>query len=215
MEGPLERHQSHDPALLRISDSDRHKVAEILREAAGEGRIDLAELDERLESAYAAKTYADLVPITADLPALGQPAAPATLPRASGPNLPAIRHDSTISVLGGASRKGVWELGEKHTAFAMMAGVDLDLRQARFTSRETVIYANAIWGGIDITVNESTHVIVDGIGIMGAFDHARDKVEPQLGPDSPVLRVKGFALMGGVTVQRKPMPSKSKGLWRR
>ena len=78
-----------------------------------------------------------------------------------------------------------------------------------------MIYANAIWAGIDITVNEFTHVIVDGIGIMGGFDHARDKVEPQLGPDSPVVRVKGVALMAGVTVQRKPMPSKSKGLWRR
>jgi len=65
MEGPLD---PRDPALLRVSDADRHKVAEILRQAAGEGRLDLDELDERLESAYAAKTYADLVPITADLP---------------------------------------------------------------------------------------------------------------------------------------------------
>lgn len=215
MEGPLERRHPHDPALLRISDSDRHQVAEILRDAAGEGRIDLAELDERLESAYAAKTYADLVPITADLPVIGQAASPTPRPQPSGPSLPAIRHDSTFAMLGGATRKGVWEVGEKHTAFAMCAGIDLDLRQARFTSRETVIYANAIWAGIDITVNEFTHVIVEGVGIMGGFDHARDKVEPQLGPDSPTVRVKGFALMAGVTVQRKPMPSKSKGLWRR
>lgn len=214
MEGPLERRQPHDPAQLRISDADRHKVAEILREAAGEGRIDLGELDDRLEATYAARTYADLVPITADLPVVGRAATPATQPQARGPQLPAVRHDSTFSVLGGASRKGVWELGESHTAFAMMAGIDLDLRQARFTSRETVIHANAIWAGIDITVNEFTHVVVDGVGIMGGFDHARDKVEPQLGPDSPVVRVKGFALMAGVTVQRKPMPSKSKGLWR-
>lgn len=214
MEGPLERRQPHDPAQLRISDADRHKVAEILREAAGEGRIDLGELDDRLEATYSARTYADLVPITADLPVVGRAATPATQPQASGPQLPAVRHDSTFSVLGGASRKGVWELGESHTAFALMAGIDLDLRQARFTSRETVIHANAIWAGIDITVNEFTHVVVDGVGIMGGFDHARDKVEPQLGPDSPVVRIKGFALMAGVTVQRKPMPSKSKGLWR-
>jgi len=215
MEGPLERRQPHDPALLRISDADRHKVADILRDAAGEGRIDLAELDERLESAYAAKTYADLVPITADLPVLGQETSPVPQPRSTGPNLPAIRHDSTFSVMGGASRKGVWEVGATHSAFAMMAGIDLDLRQARFTSQETVIYANAFWASIDITVNEFTHVIVDGVGIMGSFDHARDKVEPQLGPDSPVVRIKGVAVMAGVTVQRKPMPSKSKGLWRR
>src|SRR3712207_5042198 len=58
----------HDPAQLRISDAERHQVAEILRQAAGEGRLDLEELDERLEATYAARTYADLVPITLDLP---------------------------------------------------------------------------------------------------------------------------------------------------
>ncbi|WP_435847187.1 DUF1707 SHOCT-like domain-containing protein [Streptomyces chrestomyceticus] len=39
-----------------------------LREAAAEGRIDLAELDDRLEGALTAKTCADLAPLTADLP---------------------------------------------------------------------------------------------------------------------------------------------------
>ena len=72
MAGELER---PDPAQLRISDDDRHRVAEVLREAAGEGRIDLDELDQRLEATYAAKTYADLVPITVDLPALPEPLA--------------------------------------------------------------------------------------------------------------------------------------------
>jgi hypothetical protein len=56
---------------LRISDEDRHKVAEVLRQAAGEGRIDLEELDERLEATYRAKTYGELVPITVDLPIAG------------------------------------------------------------------------------------------------------------------------------------------------
>ncbi len=57
-----------DRSRLRISDADRHQVAELLREAAGEGRLDIEELDERLEAAYSAKTYGDLVPLTADLP---------------------------------------------------------------------------------------------------------------------------------------------------
>ncbi|MFL6004187.1 MAG: DUF1707 domain-containing protein [Nocardioides sp.] len=203
MEGPLD---PRDPALLRVSDADRHKVAEILREAAGEGRLDLDELDDRLESAYAAKTYADLVPITADLPVRGSAQLPSPGPQQAGPLVPATRHDSTLAFMGGASRKGLWEVGATHTAFAMWAGITLDLREARLTSRETVIYANAIWAGIDILVNAHTHVIVDGIGIMGGFEQARDKVAPAIGHDSPVLRVKGFALMAGVSVQRKAMP---------
>ena len=75
---------AQDPSRLRISDSDRHQVAEVLREAAGDGRIDFEELDQRLEATYAARTYADLVPITLDLPietAADLPVQPAPRPR--------------------------------------------------------------------------------------------------------------------------------------
>ena len=54
---------------LRISDTDRDRAAEVLREAHAQGRITVDELDERLTSVYSAKTFADLVPVTRDLPA--------------------------------------------------------------------------------------------------------------------------------------------------
>ncbi len=93
--------QPHDPALLRVSDEDRHKVAEILRDAAGDGRIDLDELDERLEATYAAKTYADLVPITVDLPAHHQQHPVAKSPVPKREVLPATTsHNSSIAVMG-------------------------------------------------------------------------------------------------------------------
>lgn len=199
-----------DRSRLRISDADRHKVAELLREAAGEGRIDMDELDERLEAAYVAKTYGDLVPLTADLPLGAQPLPPLARSRPDVSRSPAVRYDSSLAIMGGVSRKGVWEVGATHTSFALMGGIDLDLRAARFTSRETVIHAYAIWAGIDIYVNEHTRVIVDGVGIMGGFDQARDKVAPDLGPDSPLVRVNGFALMAGVTVQRRPAAGRGK-----
>jgi hypothetical protein len=195
-----------DRSRLRISDADRHRVAELLREAAGEGRLDIEELDERLEAAYSAKTYGDLVPLTADLPLGATQHSPAARPMASAPGFPVVRYDSSVAIMGGTSRKGLWKVGSTHTAFALMGGVEIDLRQARLTTRETVIHAYAIWSGIDIYVNAYTRVIVDGVGIMGAFDQARDKVTPELGPDSPLVRVSGFALMAGITVHRKPMP---------
>jgi hypothetical protein len=208
MAGELEGYD--DRSRLRISDADRHRVAELLREAAGEGRLDIDELDERLEAAYSAKTYGDLVPLTADLP-LGAPQhSPATSPRVNVPGAAAVRYDSSLAIMGGTSRKGLWEVGPTHTAFALMGGVDIDLRQARFSTRETVIRAYAFWGGIDIHVNAHTRVIVDGIGIMGGFDQARDKVAPELGPDSPLVRVSGLALMAGITVHRKPMPGEGR-----
>jgi hypothetical protein len=195
-----------DRSRLRISDADRHRVAELLREAAGEGRLDIDELDERLEGAYAAKTYGDLVPLTADLPLGAQHHPLSETPSAGLPGVPAIRYDTSVAIMAGTSRKGLWEVGPSHTAVAIMGGVEMDLRQARFTTRETVIRAFGIWSGIDIYVNAYTRVIVDGIAIMGGFDQERDQVQPELGPDSPLVRVTGFALMAGVTVQRRPMP---------
>lgn len=53
---------------LRAADADRQGVADQLKAALEEGRLDLAEYDERLRDAYAAKTYADLDRLLTDLP---------------------------------------------------------------------------------------------------------------------------------------------------
>ena len=61
-------------ATLRASDADRDAVADRLRRAAIEGRLDPDELDERLDTALRAKTYGELDRLVADLP--GMPATP-------------------------------------------------------------------------------------------------------------------------------------------
>jgi hypothetical protein len=54
---------------LRASHADRDQVVELLRVAAGDGRLSPEELDDRLELALTARTYAELAALTADLPA--------------------------------------------------------------------------------------------------------------------------------------------------
>jgi hypothetical protein len=58
---------SPDPGQ-RAADTDRDAAAETLREAFAEGRITQGELEQRLDQVHAARTYGELVPITADLP---------------------------------------------------------------------------------------------------------------------------------------------------
>ncbi|MEU4218007.1 DUF1707 domain-containing protein [Actinoplanes sp. NPDC026623] len=53
---------------MRAGDSERQAVADQLKAALDEGRLDLHEYDERLQRAYAAKTYADLDGLVTDLP---------------------------------------------------------------------------------------------------------------------------------------------------
>jgi uncharacterized protein DUF1707 len=58
-----------DEGSLRASDADREAVAERLRQAHAEGRLDYTELDERLTQTFAAKTHGELARLTFDLPA--------------------------------------------------------------------------------------------------------------------------------------------------
>jgi hypothetical protein len=199
-----------DPRDLRISDSDRHRVAEVLREAAGDGRIDLEELDQRLEATYAAKTYGDLVPITLDLPAHTQPAPLVPRPPSVPSSLPARTPAGTsptwsasLGVMGETTRKGVWDVGHTHAATALMGSVVIDLREARFPDGEVVINANAVMGSVSVLVNAHTEVRVEGTGIMGSFTEVRAKVDAVLDQHSPLVRVRGIALMGSVDVRRK------------
>jgi Domain of unknown function (DUF1707) len=64
---------------VRASDADRERVAAILRGAAGQGLLTLAEVDERLARVYAATHVGDLAPLTADLPEGGRRFAPVDL----------------------------------------------------------------------------------------------------------------------------------------
>lgn len=194
-----------DLSRMRISDADRHRVAEVLRQAAGEGRLDFDELDERLELTFSAKTYADLIPITADLHAVSHaPATSSPVPIVGG--VPAVGHSSSTAILGDRKRRGVWQVPAHHSAFTLMGSITLDLREAVLTARETTINANAIMGEIKIIIPAHMHAVVDGTPIMGDYGQGKDKVPADLGPDSPTIRVKGVALMGSVQVVRLPQP---------
>ena len=202
--------QPADRRHLRVSDADREQAAELLRQAAGDGRITFDELDQRLDAAYAARTYGDLSEVTADLPASGEPR-PGALAMAPG-TFPAARLGGepgsgvSIAILGGVDRGGAWVVPPRHSVVAILGGVQLDLREARFSQREVTIDVFTLMGGVDITVGEDVEVDVSGVGIMGGFDHRA--TGPGL-PGSPRVRVVGLALMGGVNVQRRP-PKRAK-----
>jgi hypothetical protein len=182
---------------MRISDAERDNVASILRDAAGDGRLDLEELDERLNAVYAAKTYGDLEPITRDLPASSAASlAPAAPGRAGAP-----ASMTGIGIISGFERKGPWVVPGKFNAVAFWGGGRLDLREARFAGPEVTIHAWAVMGGIEIIVPEDAEVHVTGIGIMGGFDHRADGAGA---PGAPRIIVKGLAFWGGVGVERRP-----------
>ncbi|WP_171114098.1 MULTISPECIES: DUF1707 domain-containing protein [Streptomyces] len=199
-----------DAPELRASDADRERVAEVLRDALAEGRLDMAEFEERLDATYQARTYGELAPITRDLPAgNGAPA-----PSVSMVKEPAERGgwaeritgregSSTwgVAVMSGFQRKGRWTVPKRFTCFTFWGGGEIDLREAYFADREVEINCVAIMGGVNIVVPPGVEVVVRGIGIMGGFDHREDGVPGD--PGAPRVIVSGFAFWGGVGVERK------------
>jgi hypothetical protein len=183
---------------LRISDTDRDRTAEVLREAHAHGRITVDELDERLTSVYSAKTYADLVPITRDLPAVKDAATPPQNARSSRiGGTPRFR--MSLAILGGASRDGAWVVPPEYKAIATLGGIKLDMSDSTFAESETVIRAYAVLGGMEITVPADAEVDVGVVGIMGGVDHG---AEGPGTPGGPRIRIVGVAVMGGIEVKR-------------
>ncbi|MGI5504634.1 DUF1707 SHOCT-like domain-containing protein [Lentzea sp. CA-135723] len=199
-----------DPNQMRASDADREQVAQVLHKATAEGRLDIHELDERLAAVYSAKTYGELVPITADLVLSGLPQTsavpqyqPAVNDRIGGEPGSAV----SIAFWSGVNRKGGWVVPRMHNAVAIMGGIDIDLTHANFAEAEVTISCFAFWGGIEIRVPDDINVKVDGFGFMGAFEQnmaARRHI-----PGAPTVRITGLAIMGGVEVKGPKKPKKN------
>ncbi|MFF8829791.1 DUF1707 domain-containing protein [Streptomyces sp. NPDC015131] len=199
---------------MRASDAERERVAERLRDAVAEGRLDMAEFEERLDLAYKARTHGELVPLVRDLPGTGAPVAAGALEGAQSPSWPArIGKPATsrgaFAFWSGFGRRGKWTVGRSFTAAVVQGGGDIDLRDADFEDREIVIRCFALMGGIQVVVPPDLHVEVTGLGFMGGFD---DRGAGEGTPGSPRVRVTGFALMGGVDVRRKERKAARKQL---
>jgi hypothetical protein len=198
------------PPDLRASDADRERVAEVLRDALAEGRLDMAEFEERLELTYKARTYGELTPITRDLPVAGVVPPPVVSlskePSAGGSWAGRIvggEGSSTwaVAVMSGFQRKGRWTVPRRFNCVAFWGGGEIDLREADFAAGEVEINCVAIMGGVQITVPPGVEVVVRGIGVMGGFDDGATGAAED--PGAPRVVVTGFAFWGGVGVERK------------
>jgi hypothetical protein len=199
-----------DAPELRASDADRERVAEVLRDAVAEGRLDMTEFEERLDATYRARTYGDLEPITRDLPAGRVASAPAvslhkeTAGRGSWAGRVTGGEGSSswaVAVMSGFQRKGAWTVPKRFNCFAFWGGGEIDLREANFADGEVEINCVAIMGGMQVIVPPGVEVVVRGIGVMGGFDHREEGVPGE--PGAPRVIVTGFAFWGGVGVERK------------
>ena len=195
---PVRREMSGPPEL-RVSDAERDRAVAFLRHHCADGRLTLDEFSDRVGVVYGAKTAGEIEMVTSDLPAMTDALRSPSVEAAERMTRRSRAVNWTVSIFTGSRQRGRWRIDGETTAFAMMGHCLLDLREAEVVGHEAVINAYAFMGGVDVIVPEGIEVAFDVIAIMGGR-HARVKNVPVI-PGSPVVRIRGFALMGGVTVR--------------
>ncbi|MDB4950730.1 MAG: hypothetical protein JWM27_3379 [Gemmatimonadetes bacterium] len=183
----------------------REQTIRALCEHFAADHLDDGELERRLDGVHRADTLDALRGLVSDLPALRPDGAPAGPPR---PGMTMARPESVspaetvIALMGAAKRAGSWTPPRHLHVFALMGGVELDFRTAALPPGVSEITIFAMMGGVEIVVPPGLHVEVNGMGVMGGFDH-RAGVAPPTDPNAPVLRIGGFAVMGGVEIRSR------------
>jgi hypothetical protein len=205
------RSASDELALRRrVSDLEREDVAEILRAAAGEGRLSYTELEDRLETTYAAKTYGDLVEITADLP--NGPRAPSAA-IATPPGM--VQATPVINAfMSEAKRTGGWLAPQRQEVNAVLGDVTLDYTEAQLPYDEVYIDVKSILADVKIRVPQNAVVHLDSNPILGSVSEQSGiggTVEPNSAPPK-VFHIRGTAILGEIKVKRGPRLSKRLGL---
>jgi hypothetical protein len=159
---------------LRASHEDRDGAVEILRVAAGDGRLTAAELDERVEAALTARTRGELAALTADLPDVPGQADPVTTQAKD-----VVRLDYHG---GNATRRGQWAVPARMEIRAVGGTVKLDFTDAVITHPTLQIQAYVRGGGLVLVTRPGIEVDTDGIAVRGGTV----RIRPRNGWKEPV-----------------------------
>ena len=177
---------------VRASDAERDEVAAVLSEALAQGRLTSTELAERIDAAYAAKTRAELVPLTADLPD--------DLRTAQVGPVSALEHQELSATFSKVIRSGRWVAGRHTAANARFGALIVNLAEAVLPGREITLDINAFCGKAIITVPENARVIDEGGALFGKRSVTGSTPEGQ--EDGPLIRITGKSTFGKIVVHR-------------
>lgn len=204
------------PGALRVSHADRDQVAEALRVAAGDGRLTSDELDERLEKALTARTYDDLVPLLADLPAATAALSPLSgaLAAVTGGGVAprAAKELVTIETTSGQSKRdGRWTVPARMQLKTRSGQIRLDFTEAIITQPTLHIDAEVRSGQITLVTKPGIAVDLEDVSVRSG----QVKVRAPWGDGAPAfLRITVAGTCGSGQIIARP-PRRSFWQWLR
>jgi Domain of unknown function (DUF1707) len=161
---------------MRASDADRDRVADVLRAAAGEGRLTAEEFDQRVEAALSARTIGELAALTADLvPGAGWP---------GGPGAHTGGEVIRIGQRGGSFRRaGRWVVPPRLEMWPSWCDVTLDFSDAVIRQDTLLIDMRMRGGSLTLVVGPGIVVDADALTVR----YADVEIDPSTEAGAPVM----------------------------
>jgi hypothetical protein len=181
---------------LRASHADRDRVVDVLRIAAGDGRLTAEELDERLEAALTARTMGEVAVLTADLP---------TALEGGAVDGPAVQAKEVVRIEqegASARRDADWMVPRQMEIHSKWGEVTLDFTDAVITYDTLRIVLDMRGGALRLVTRPG--VVVDTDSLVTKYTQV--KTRRAAASDAPVaLRVEVVGeLSFGQVVVRPP-----------
>ncbi|WP_344610923.1 DUF1707 domain-containing protein [Dactylosporangium salmoneum] len=140
---------STDRPDMRISDAERELVVAQLNTAVSEGRLTLAEFEERVDGVLRSRTYGEIEPYVGDLPQKG----PMTVPEQIE-----IRNQASS-----LKRQGRWTVPRRVLITTRAGNVKLDFTEAVFTSQSVQVQLEARSSSIELVLPRGATADIDSI----------------------------------------------------
>jgi hypothetical protein len=164
-DGPLP-----DERQLRLSHDDRDRVVQFLNTAVSEGRLTLAEFEERVAGVLQAKTYGEIEPYLSDLPVAAAPAPP--------PPRDVVELRSTASSI---KRRGRWSVPRRLVIRSKAGSVKLDFAEAVIGHPVVEVDLDVLAGSTELILPAGATADIDDVEMFAGS--AKSKVPTSY--DSP------------------------------
>jgi hypothetical protein len=172
-----------------MSHADRELVVARLNNALSEGRLELAEFEERLDGLMKARTYGEAEALLVDLP---------------DPTAPTLAVRDTIELrshAGNIKRDGRWAVPRRIEVRSVAGSVKLDMRTAIFTHQFIEIDLAAQAGTVVVVLPKGATADIDAVGASAGTARSSVPPTPEPGGFAPHVVFTGSVAAGTLVVR--------------
>lgn len=180
-----------DRPELRISDADRERAIQLLNDAVAEGRLTLAEFEERNDAVLRARTASEVAPHLADLPGASA---------VTGPEYGEVR-----ATMSSVQRQGRWVVPRRLLVHSRAGRVKLDFTEAVISHPVIELTLELYAGSVELVLPEGASVDVEQVetGMVASSAKVRKLPTSTEPVGEPHVVVSGKQWAGSLTVRRQ------------